>query len=352
MTGQGGAAAPAWDRFAAWPRLTAQVLLAVVALMLVLAAWAPGMTQGLKDAPGLEPVPQVAASAPSNAVTADEAGDKDNDLRLYRLINERVARGDPYYAAATELQRENGYPVAPGLTVRLPTLAFVSAWLGTTGTRIAGVLLLLAVLATNWHRLQAEPGGERFALIGTVLMLLGLSTSIHFQFAVLHEVWAAELMALSFGLHRPAEGKWLAAWLAAAAALSVRELALPFVLLMAAFALWNRRWKEAGAWIVLVAAFALALAVHVHLAEAQLRPGDPVSPPWLVFGGLGGLLYKVIHSSSLNLLPAFLAGPAIVLALLGWSGWKTPAGAFASLLTLGYALAFMIAGRDNNFYWG
>jgi hypothetical protein len=38
--------------------------------------------------------------------------------------------------------------------------------------------------------------------------------------------------------------------------------------------------------------------------------------------------------------------------MLGWAGWRSPAGSFATLLYLGYGLLFMIAGRDDNYYWG
>lgn len=38
--------------------------------------------------------------------------------------------------------------------------------------------------------------------------------------------------------------------------------------------------------------------------------------------------------------------------VLGWCGWRSPAGAFGSLLFLGYGVAFMIGGRADNFYWG
>ena len=98
--------------------------------------------------------------------------------------------------------------------------------------------------------------------------------------------------------------------------------------------------------------FGVGLAIHLNLAGAQIKPGDPISPDWLVLGGISAFLHKVIYSSSLNLLPLPLAGPVVILALFGWTGWKSAAGSFASLLTLGYALAFMIAGRANNFYWG
>ncbi len=69
-------------------------------------------------------------------------------------------------------------------------------------------------------------------------------------------------------------------------------------------------------------------------------------------GGLSGWLSSVILSSNLRLLPHFVAGPLMVLMLLGWAGWKSAAGAFATLLQLGYGLAFMLAGRPDNYYWG
>jgi hypothetical protein len=42
----------------------------------------------------------------------------------------------------------------------------------------------------------------------------------------------------------------------------------------------------------------------------------------------------------------------VVLSLAGWAGWRSPAGTFGTFLYLGYGLAFMLAGRANNFYWG
>jgi hypothetical protein len=341
------AATPAFDRYAHWRQGPARIALAVLLLLMALAAWAPGMPRELAEAPDL--APQSSAPAAAQAVIE---GEKDNDLLLYRRIAERVARGDDYYASATELQRVNGYPVAPGFTVRLPTLAYVTAALGAKGLVALNLLLVFAALAFTFRRLAAEPGGSEIKLVGTALLLVGLSTSMSAQFLSLHEVWAAELMVLSFALHRPDKGQWVAAWIAAAAAIAVRELALPFVLLMGAMALWRGARREAVAWALLVALYAAALVWHLSLAEAQIRPGDAVSPSWLALEGIGGWLYKVEHSSLLNLFPQVVAGPLAVLAVFGWTGWNSHAGRFGALLSLGYALAFMIAGRQNNFYWG
>jgi hypothetical protein len=54
----------------------------------------------------------------------------------------------------------------------------------------------------------------------------------------------------------------------------------------------------------------------------------------------------------LRFLPHWLAGPAVILAMLGWLGWRTSAGLFGTFLYAGYGLSFTIAGRGDNFYWG
>lgn len=347
--GAGAAAVPAYDRYAHWPQGLARVAMAILAVLLVLAAWAPGY------APPQPAPPKVTVT--DTAGKAHVAQEDDNDLRLYRLIIARVERGDNYYVAATEEQRRNGYPVAPGLTVRLPTLAYLSAWFGPAGMIALQSALFAAMLLANLRRLGSEPGGQRRVALGLALLMCGIASGLNHRYNVLHEIWAAQLIALSFGLHRPAvapgePGKWFGALLAAAAALAVRELALPFVLLMAAYAGWHRRWREMAAWAALIAVFVAALLVHLHFAEAQVRPGDPQSPSWLVMGGLSSLLYKVNNSTFFSLLPVQIAGPLVILALFGWTSWRTRMGDFGALLTLGYGAAFMLAGRANNFYWG
>ncbi|HET9629010.1 MAG TPA: hypothetical protein VFP14_05940 [Novosphingobium sp.] len=332
-----------FDRYAQMPQGLARVVLGLLAVFLLLAAIAPGYS------PPPPPPPKVSQSDASGHKVVKE---DDNDLRLYRLIDQRIARGDDYYVAATEEQRNNNYPVAPGLTVRLPTLAMVTVAVGPAGLVGLQVLLFVAMMLANARRLGLEPGGESRRPMALALLMAGIASGLSARYNMLHEIWAAQLIALSFGLHRPQHGRWGAAWLAAAAALAVRELSLPFVLLMAAWALWHRRWREGAAWVALIVLFGIALASHLHFAEAQIRPGDPVSPSWVILKGISGLMYKVNNSTFLSLVPVPLSGMFVVLALFGWTGWRSPMGSFGALLTLGYAFAFSIAGRDNNFYWG
>jgi hypothetical protein len=332
--------ARAWDRFGRWPPLPARMVLLAFALLLALAAW-PHIASLGRSGEG--------ASATGAASALATGPERDQDLELYQRIIERVAAGEPYHKVAVEEQRARNFPVRPGLAVRLPTLAFLSAWLGKWGIYGAAVLLGLGTLWAWWRRLGEEPGGDERRAVALLLLVIGAATAFKPQYLALHEVWAGMLLALSFALHRP--GHWVGSVLAAALALAIREHALPFVLLMGAIALWNRRWKELAAWSLVVAVFAAGLLVHLGMVAEYLTPQDRPSPPWLVFRGLEGFTSDVVLSTSLYLLPGVIAAPIALLPLLGWAGWRGPAGTFGTLLYGGYAVFLMLAGRENNFYW-
>jgi hypothetical protein len=334
--------APAWDRFAYWPRTRARIALVAFVLMLVAAAVAP-----------ISAGPSTVDTVNFTEMVAGEAGPerpRDADLALYDTAIERIQAGEHYYDFIVTEQRAANYPVNPGLAVRLPTLAYIDAWLGEIGQMIAAALLMVAVLWAWWNRFTEEPGGKRYRRLGIAFLFVGASLGMNRYYFVLHELWAGMLIALAFGLHRP--GKWGAALAVAALALAIREHALPFVLLMGAMAFWRRDWKEGAAWTALTVVFLAALAVHLHIVAQQVLPTDRESAPWLVLRGMGGWLSNVVLSSNLRFLPDWMAGPAVILMVFGWAGWKSPAGAFGTLLYLGYGLAFMIAGRADNFYWG
>ena len=336
-------AAP-WDRFAGWDRWPARILLLVVAALLVLAAIAP-LSASLDGKPS--EVPSLIGDGAPNGQTESE---RDEDLAFYDRVIERIGHGENYYDFIVEEQRARDYPVRPGLAVRLPTLAWIHASLGEPAMIALAIALLFACLWAWWKRLGEEPGGARFRLLGTALMAMGGSLGLNRSFFVLHELWAGMLIALAFGLHRP--GRWGAALFVAALALALRELVLPFVLLMAAMAAWRKDWREATAWIMLVAVFAAIMVWHLSLIAVQEVPSDPVGPDWLVLRGLSGWLGNIVLSSNLRLLPHELASPVVILMALGWAGWRSSAGTMGTFLYLGYGLAFMLAGRANNFYWG
>ena len=327
-------------RFAHWGRASARVLLAALAVTMVFACLAA-------PAP---PPPQPTVTPASAPEREPGRPTRDADLRLYDRVVERVREGDNYYDAAIAEQRVRSFPVRPGFAVRTPTLARVQASLGREGTIGASILLLAALAFAWWRRFGdegARPGPRRF---GTALIVLGASYTLNPYYHVQHELWTGALIALALGLHRP--GRWVPAVMVAALALAIRELALPFVLLMGALALWRRDWKEAAAWATLVLAFAALMAWHFSIVAGYARPDDAAGPSWLALRGLSGWVSNVVQSSQLHWLPRWLGGPLVVLAVLGWAGWRTAAGVATTLLLLGYGAAFMIAGRADNFYWG
>ena len=343
------------DRFAAWPRLPARLLLLALTAMLALAALVP-IAAGKMDKPVAGFVEAVAGGETAKAA----ARPRDDDLALYDRVIARIGHGENYYAAAAEEHRASDYPLRPGVAVRLPTLAYLDLWLGdrgqgadvlVPGELVAALALLLAVVWAWWRRLGEEPGGAPYQRIGTALIFMGASLGLNRYYFVLHELWAGMLIALSLALHRPGQ-RWFGAVLVAAVALAIREHALPYVMLMAALALWRRDWKEGAAWLAVIAAFFAYLGVHLYLVAQQVRPDDVIGPNWLMLRGLSGWLSSVVLSSNLRFLPHFVSGPLVLLMVLGWAGWRSPLGSTATLLFLGYGLLFMIAGRADNFYWG
>lgn len=330
------------SRLAGLPPLAAQAVLALVAALLVAAAFVPFKEAHPPSGPALQSVTTTASGKPA----------RDADLEFYRTVAGRIAAGERYYDFIVPAQRWARYPVNPGFAVRLPTLAYLSAWLGSGGLLAAAIALTAACAFAWWRRLTAEVADPGVRRIAFALLLVGVSLGLNRHFFPLHEFWAGMLLALSFALHRPDRGRWGAALTVAALALAIRELALPFVALMAAMAAWRRDWREAAAWCALVALFVAGLAVHFQLVAASTTPADPRSASWIALDGLAGWLSKIVLTTNLRLLPQWIASPVVVLAMLGWVSWRGRAGALGALLLGGYAVAFMIAGRPENYYWG
>jgi hypothetical protein len=339
------------DRFADWGAWPARFALALLAALLVASAVVP-LTVGRGQAAKPPSVGRLLGS--SKAAPRP----RDADLALYDRAIARIRAGENYYDFIAQEHRRADYPLRPGVAVRLPTLAYLAAWSGLREDGLAPVPVLAAlalmagVIASWWGRLGALGVSPELRRIGTALVFFGAALGLNRYYFVLHELWAGMLLALAFGLHRPEQKRYWGAVLAAGLALAIREHSLPFVLLMGAMAAWRRAWAEAAAWGALVALFGLGLAWHLHLVALHTLPSDPTGPSWLAMRGLGGFLSNTVLSSNLRFLPHYLAGPLTVLMLLGWAGWRSSAGVTGFLLYTGYGLAFAVAGRPDNFYWG
>ena len=341
-----GARTRQFDRFAKWAPGAALLVLAGFALLLVAAALTA------RAVPENVPTNAVASAASALSTGGEAKGgneDRDTDLRLYDRIAKRVGADENYYAVAIEEQRARDFAVRPGVTVRLPTLAWLSGHIGPWGMMALAFVLGVAVFIAWWDRLENEPGGRDYRTYILLLVAIGALAGFKPHYFALHEVWAGMFLALSLGLYRPGEWGW--ALVAAAAALAMRELALPYVCLMGVMALARGGRAEALAWSLLGGLFLIGLAVHVSLVGALTSTADPIAPGWMALRGLGGWTSNIVASSPLQVLPAWLAAPLALLPLIGWAGWRSDLGLTGLLLCLGYGFGFMIFGRDNNFYW-
>ena len=272
------------------------------------------------------------------------------DLILYENIVRRVASGEAYYSTAADELRRGNYPLKPFIVFRLPTLAVVSAWLGRAPLLALQWCLFAAMLAAWWVRLDGAFADRGRRISAVMLAAAGVAAAVTGRYLYLHEVWAGALIALSLALHRPGQWGWSVA--AGALALAIRELALPYVLLMAALALWRRDWRESAGWTLVVALFACAMLFHQAAVAQVVLPSDPASPGWAAMAGWPGMLRAFHLAGPLRWLPAVVAAPIVILTLFGWGSWKSFTGIAATLLYLGYGLAFMLFGRTDNFYWG
>jgi hypothetical protein len=274
-----------------------------------------------------------------------------SDVQLYRAIADAVAGGEPYYHAAARLQRADHYPLRPFVTVRPPTLAWVAASIGWNGVSAVARVLVLAGVA-GW--IVGTRG--RFRVIERFAMALAVAAGgwplTLPAVQPLHECLAGLCMTLALAgvVGWPRKWWWIMAPLAVG--LAVRETVLPCVLLVAAFALAERRWREAGAWGVLVAVWLGFMAWHAHRVAPLWQPGDEVSQGWAAMQGPVGWLRAIAQTSVLGLLPPSLALLAALLPVVGWLALDGRAGRFCLLLVAGYALILSAFARPDTFYWG
>lgn len=289
------------------------------------------------------------STAPANPPVVDSrATAEGGDFSLYSRIAVRVAAGEGYYAAALAEQRAGNYPTRPFVTVRLPTLAWANALLGQEGTGILAITLLFATILA-WQRALADGTllGERIG--ATVLIFLCGYSAFEPRAGLVHELVAGLLLSLALALYR--RDRWWPSLLALALALSVRELALPFALLWFGFAVLEKRRQEAIAVALVVALFAIGLALH-YLAIENLRlPGDRASPGWDALLGPQVFLHALHRLTPLLFLPAWLAAPLALLPLFGWVALGGRLGLFAALWFAGFAMLMAIFARAENFYW-
>jgi len=328
---------PLWltapTRFATLRRSSAQIVLALLAILLV-------ASMSALVSPGPPPVSHDPA----------QRADDEADVVLYETIVAGVRGGGDYYAVTAQALRTGNYPLKPFVTFRLPTLAIVQAAMPRPGTILLLYLLVTAVMLAWYIRLRPAFARAPPRAIAMVLLAAGLMAFVQPELTSFHEIWAGLLIALSLALRR--RERWVEAVAFGLIAMLIRETAALYagVMLVLAFMEGNRR--EAIGWGVAIALFAVVVACHAYAVSLVVRPMDPASPGWAGMLGFGFFVKTMSLSTALNLAPAWLAALLIALALFGWAGWNSEIGLRTLAVFASYALLLSLFGRVDTFYWG
>ena len=274
------------------------------------------------------------------------------NVALYGGIVDRVRRGAPYEATAVTLQRAGGFPLRPFVTVRPPWLAWFEARLPSLVAAALALRLLAAAALVAWAVRLARLGGP-LPWWGAALVLLYASVGWAFNrqdLALYHETWAGLLIILSLALRH--ERRFAVSVTLGLLAALIRELAMPYLLVMGAAALIERRRTEAAAFAAALAVALAALAVHAWRVTALTGPTDLASSGWLKLGGWPFLM----ATGQWNLLAvvggAAVAAAILPLALLGGAGRSDGLGLRLTALIGGYSAGFLFVGRPHDTAWG
>lgn len=273
------------------------------------------------------------------------------DQSLYAAVAADIGRGQNYYQAAQHEHRAMGFPLRPVVTVRPPLLAKATGLLGRPV--MLGLLgLLAAASAALSVRLSLQRGDSRglsyiFAFVGCLASFILVTPG----YELMHEIWAGLLLTCALLLHH--FGWRFSAWWVALLAAILRELALPFLFVMAFAAFLERRPREAVAWLAALVAALVMLTMHwLQVAAIVPLPGDATSPGWGAVRGFGPALQILTFSSVFIVLPLPFGHLFTVAALTGWCAAPRPLALRAMLWLGGMTLVFGVFARAGNGYWG
>jgi hypothetical protein len=254
-----------------------------------------------------------------------------------------------YYTAAHQVLMADNYgttsvfnwrtPAWAELLARLPSIRWAQGLLA--GLAMFSVLLI--------YRMVRHDGGPIIAAatvvaLATNLAGLGIPESIVFT-----EVCAGIIILFSVSAY--GNGWRMLGAFAAIAALFIRELAGPYLLICMWLALREKQWKELKFLIVGLVVYTVYFAWHWMMVTQQLGDADRAyNAGWLQFGGLKFILETAQFNGLFSIISLRWTALLLPIALLGFVAW--PKGIRSGLFVATYLVLFAVIGKPFNTYWG
>ncbi len=271
------------------------------------------------------------ACSPLASGFADAPSRGPSDIDLYWAEVTRIHSGQRYYDAAEQELTTRGYPTHSVFNWRLPPLVWSMAKAPSPKLgQIALEILAAAVIALACHlAARSDAGGIGQALMCGLVLVTGLLPCALGRIFILHELWAGVLITLSILLFST-EKRGLAV-AAGLLALLIRELAAPYCVLCLILAARERRWKEVAAWVIGGTAYLGYFAWHAAHVLPRIEGLAHVSgttagaaalhqaADWVRFGGGPFVLSTVQMNGILLILPQWISGLFLTLALVGFA---------------------------------
>ncbi|KQU55942.1 hypothetical protein ASG67_07585 [Sphingomonas sp. Leaf339] len=233
---------------------------------------------------------------------------------------ERVRHGGTFYSMAAETLRGGGLPLRPALFFPVPTLPMIAAMVPPF-LLVAALWLLAAAAVAAWSaRLAPLLIGRPGRAVALVLLIAGVSSAVRTDLAVMPEVWAGLLIALSLAIRRP--GRWLEAVALGLAAALLHGIAALYLIVMAGWAWRDHGRREAIGWVLAIVALLPVLALHGQAAAAVVGPLDAATVFWTAVVNPVDALGTLAAMTYAAALPAGVGAVLVLVSLIGWATWR------------------------------
>ena len=269
------------------------------------------------------------------------------DAELYRTVVESLRGGDSSYdALGGELRRE-GYPSASVLNWRTPAHLQMLRVLSLPAASL--LLKLLALVALLLVPL-AFPRSSAGVLLITIGAQMGaLATAFTPDAAVIADVWAGVLVALSLAMYYRSQVAAAAAL--GATALFFRELAALYCVACGLIALAQRRRGEIYIWLLAALSYSVYFGIHVAQVSAHFQSGDRLhAESWIRWNGAAFILATISVNGWIAFAPRWVSSLYGAIGIAGSTSSAAPPQVRLSLLF--YLVLFATAGQHFNEYWG